>query len=349
VLLLHLGTTWREELESLMRLPADQRPALLLLGPANDAAVMRLAMQAGARDFLNLPFVEQEMVDALARVARDRRPDDAAGHATMTAFVNAKGGCGASLLACNVAHLMAQVAEQRTTLIDFDLQFGTLPLYLDLYPKRSVLEAIENLDELDELALDGYMARHVSGLRVLGHTSEDTLPPHDPTPRQIERLLELAGAGQQHLVADLPRRIDDVATAVIERARHVVVVTQQSLTTLRDAGRLMQILRRDLGVPRERIVVVVNRYEKHAAVTIADIQKTLNVDDVALVPNDFRVVSECVNSGVPLYEAARSSAIVKALRLLEARVGGRTEEARPGLLARTFSGILKPRSSWQVN
>src|SRR5690349_12893919 len=49
-LVLHLGDTWRAELESLASLPADRRPPVIVVGSTNDTNAMRLAMQAGARD-----------------------------------------------------------------------------------------------------------------------------------------------------------------------------------------------------------------------------------------------------------------------------------------------------------
>src|SRR5688572_28925545 len=54
-LILHLGETWRAELESLAACPVDRRPPLIVVGHASDAQVMRVAMQAGARDLLPLP------------------------------------------------------------------------------------------------------------------------------------------------------------------------------------------------------------------------------------------------------------------------------------------------------
>lgn len=353
VLILHLSQNWQQELEALSNRSADLRPPVIVLGPSGDVSVMRLAMRAGARDFLGIPIVEQELIDALSNVARDRRSANReSSSAAVTTFINAKGGSGATLLACNVAHIMAGVSQQRVMLVDLDLQFGTLPLYLDLYPKRGLLQAIDNLDELDAMALEGYAVKHSSGLRVLGHTAEDSLPAHEVTARQIERLLDLAATTNEQVIVDLPRRIDEVSVAVLERAQRVVVVVQQSLTTLRDASRLLQILQRDLALPSDRLCVVVNRYEKNSPLTLQDIERTLKLSDLSIVPNDFRTVSEAVNSGTALYDQAKGSAIVKAVMALETELGGSSSsdgKSGGGLISRTFSSILKSRSAWQAN
>lgn len=349
-LVLHLSHNWREELGALIQRPAEQRPALVVLGPAADMNVMRLAMQAGARDFLPVPFVPADLHEVLERIVRDLHATSQAGQAAVTAVVNAKGGSGATLLACNVAHVMSVVSQRRVALVDLDVQFGTLPLYLDLYPQRGLVQALANLDELDAVALDGYLTRHPSGLKVLGHSGEEALELGDVQGHDVERLLDLLGRDHDNVVVDLPRRISPASLAVFERAAHVLVVVQQSVTTLRDATRLLRILRRDVAVPRERILVVVNRYEKNAPVTLEDIGKTLNCTELNTVPNDFRTVSDCVNTGTPLHDYARGAAVTRALVALEARLTGAPPDEKRGLLGRTFSGILKPRSStWQVN
>ena len=349
-LVLHLSHNWREELGALIQRPAEQRPPLIVLGPAADMNVMRLSMQAGARDFLPVPFVQGDLQEALERIVRDLQAGAQTGQGTVTAVVNSKGGSGATLLACNIAHLMSVVSQRRVALVDLDVQFGTLPLYLDLYPQRGLVQALANLEELDAVAIDGYLTRHASGLKVLGHAGEEALEVGEVAARDAEKLLELLCRNHDHVVVDLPRRISPASVAVFERASQVVVVVQQSVTTLRDATRLLRILRRDVAVPRERISVVVNRYEKNAAVTLEDIGKTLNCGELSTVPNDFRTVSDCVNTGTPLYDYARGAAVTRALMALEARLTGAPPSERRGLLGRTFSGILKPRlPTWQAN
>ena len=155
VLVLHLSATWRDELAAFGARPADRRPALIVLGPAQDTQVMRAAMQAGARDLLAWPLVALDLLEAVQRIEVERQASIARDHGSITAFINAKGGCGATFLACNVAHLLAAQSNRRVALIDLDLQFGTAPLYLDLFPKRGIHQALQNLEGLDELAIAG--------------------------------------------------------------------------------------------------------------------------------------------------------------------------------------------------
>lgn len=112
MLLLHVSHLWREELGALQQHPSQQRPPLLVCGPQDDRDCMRLAMQVGARDFLPEPLLEQELLAAIGRVALEARDVPAPG-GQLIAIMNAKGGSGATMLACNLAHSLSATADAR--------------------------------------------------------------------------------------------------------------------------------------------------------------------------------------------------------------------------------------------
>jgi len=344
LVVLHLSHLWREELESFIARTPERRPALILVGASQDVHVMRLAMQAGARDLLPNPLVKADVLEAVLRVAQERKASSRQTAATVTAFINAKGGCGATLLACNVAHMLTVESRRRVALFDLDLQFGAAPLYFDLYPKRGVAQAVENLAGLDEVALDGYFTRHASGLNVLSHAVDDPVNIDSLPAQAADRLIDVAMRSHDHLIIDLPRRADATTAAVIARSNQVVVVLQQSMTAVRDAARLLHWLRGDLGVTRDQLKIVINRFDKATPISVADVQKSLGCEQPLLVPNDFQSASECVNTGTPLLTYARNAAITKAVMALEGHLGGASRPAASGLLARTWSSLLNGRA-----
>jgi pilus assembly protein CpaE len=148
----------------------------------------------------------------------------------------------------------------------------------------------------------------------------------------------------QHVVVDMPRCLDSVTMAVMQRAHNVVLVLQQSVTAVRDATRLVQWLRSEVGVAKDQLCVVINRFEKGATVAVEDIQKTLGCGEPMLVPNDFKTVSECTNSGTALLDYAGSASITRAVMSLETRLGGSSAKTRSGMIARTFSSLLPGRT-----
>ncbi len=195
------------------------------------------------------------------------------------------------------------------------------------------------------MALDGYFTKHASGLNVLSHAVGDPVNVASLPAAVADQLISVAARNHDHLIIDLPRRAEPMTAAVISRAHQVVVVLQQSVTALRDAARLLQWLRGDLGVTRDQLSIVLNRYEKRAQVTLEDVQKALGGDNPpVLVPNDFQSASECVNTGTPLLTYARSAAITRAVLDLQARLSGSSTQSAGSLLARTWSSFVSGRA-----
>ena len=336
-LLLRVSHLWREELAALLQRPAKERPPLLVCGPLDDREGVRLAMQAGARDFLPEPVSEAELRTALSRMMTECHAGGAAG-GKLIAVINAKGGSGATLLACNLAHQLSN--RGGTLLLDLGLQFGSVAHYLDVHPSHSHLEVMQQVDELDGVALRGFCSHFSPDLHVLGGRAGELCLTQDVRLEQLEALLRLARDTYDWVVADLPRQIDHLTGITLEQADRVYIVVQQSLSHLKDAARLVRILRDDLGVQGNRIQVVVNRYNKAAPVSLKDIAEALRCVELQKLPNDYAAVTESQNTGVPLVLHAPRSQVALALRELSQDLLG-IEDARQGLLKRTIGRLFR--------
>ena len=324
-----------EELRSVGRTPPEQRPALVVFGPGTDTDAIRGAMRAGARDYLTLPLNVaelQQIVDQVA-VEIEQRGDADAG--SLHVFINGKGGSGATFLATNVAHGLA--SEARVTLVDLDLQFAGLCRYLDLSPKRTLLEAVQAVDDMDEVSADAYTAQHDSGLRLLSGRSENLIMNHEISAERIVSLLDAYRSWNDFVIVDLPRHIDELSAAVLESADRVSIVMQQSFPHLHDTTRLLQIMRDELGIANSQISVIVNRYSKDSDILLKDIENALRVDDIVQMPNHYRVTSESINTGIPVTEVTQRASVAKGLRELYQSIGGIQEQPDAGGLQRIQS------------
>ncbi len=334
LLIFRVGECWQAELESLCARPLEARVPMLVVSAETPAQAMRLSMKAGARDFFSEPLEDGELLRVVDQLYRETRDQQSALNTHLTVVMNAKGGSGASLIATNLAHQLASEGKRKVVLVDLDLQFGSLSHYLDLNPQRGIKQALENVEDLDNLALDGYLARHVSGLKVLSSESDRLLLSDEVSSEQLLQLFRLLAKDHQHLVVDLPRQIDLITTTVLEQADQVVLTLQQGVTYLRDAARLIDVMRRDLDIPDHRILVVVNRYDKSSPITLAEVAKALKHQPILTVPNDFKHVSESLNNGMPLMEVARRAPISRALHELSEEVTGGKDRSSPGLLGK---------------
>jgi len=334
LLLLRVGEGFQAEFAALSRYSADERPPLIVIGDVNYPGCMRAAMQAGARDFLADPVTKDDLLEAIARLASERKSSSAAGRCQLTAFVNGKGGSGATFLACNVAHLFAEVAQLKTVLLDLDTQFGSLPRYLDVQPKRGLLEALDVAEDLDGAAIEAYLAKHDSGLSLLACLHDSALLQQEMLTDRFDLLLELVLANFDRCVVDVPNRLEPFSVGVLERADQIVLVVQQSVPSLHDATSMYDLITRKLGVPPDRITVAVNRYHRAAAVELVDIQRQFADQPVACIPNDYRSVADSINVGEPMYRYAKRSAVTKGLVQLQERLGGRVVNSDKGFFPR---------------
>ena len=338
LLLLRVSHLWREELAALLQRPAHERPPLLICGPLEEREGIRLAMQAGARDFLPEPVAAEELLATLGRMIRESRVGPAPG-GTLIAVLSAKGGSGATLLACNLAHQLSAQGE-RTLLLDLDLQFGNVTHCLDLTPAHSQVEVLRQIDTLDSVALRGFCSPFSPTLHVLGGRPGELCLPQDVPLEQLDALLQLARSSYDWVVMDVPRQIDHLTGIALEQADRIYLLTQQSLGHLKDASRMVRILRDDLGVPGDRLRVVVNRYDKAAPVGLKDIGDALRCTELRRLPNDYAQVSGSQNAGVPLELHAPRAAVTLAMRELGQELLG-TEAVGQSVLKRTFGRLFR--------
>jgi len=329
VLIYIVSDLWAEELAVLSERPPAARPPTLVVGPSGDFTLFRMAMQAGARDFFTQPISEEDLSSALDRLARDLHAEASKKTANMTVIINAKGGSGASVVATNIAYIKSLDEKRRTVLVDLDLQFGTVPVYLDMTPNNALLKALHEVEKLDGLAIEGMMLKHPGGLRVLAMSPDELIMPHDVPESRVAALFELLGQTYDEIIVDMPRHFDSITSLVMGHADRVIIMMEPSLAHLRDAKRLLLILRQVMGMPSDRIIVVLNRYDKKGELQLKDVEKALGHEDVMTLPGDFRRVNESINLGSPLYETAKGTPISKGLLGLSRLLGNQEPEKKP--------------------
>lgn len=329
------------ELKHLSTISAAQRLPLIVFGPPNDAEAVRLAMRAGARDYLAHPIAADEINNVISEIGSEspQKKEGSQDHGSMHVFMNGKGGSGASFLATNVAHGLVG-CDHSVTLVDLDLQFAGLCGYLDLEPERGLFDALLSVDDMDEVSARAFTCEHKSGLRLLSAKSEGLRLNADMSPEKLSALLDIYRSCNDFVVVDVPRYIDVLNATVLESADRVMVVMQQTLPHIHDTARLLQILRNEIGVDASKITVVVNRHLKGANIGPGDIERVLGVKNVVTIPNQYKLTAESINSGLPLSEISGSTSVTKGLRDLHHVIGGATLEPEPGFLSKALPALL---------
>lgn len=329
-LILVVDEGWRAQLQALKDPACSLDRPLLVIGPAKDTELMREAMRIGGRDFFSQPVSATDLIGALERLAQEVHERRGGLSARVSTFMNAKGGSGASFCAANYAHALVKDFGHHSILLDFELQFGSLPTYFNLQSRNGLIRALELVETLDQTALQGYVQRHPSGLDLLTSAAEGLLLTEDVREEPVSELFHVIDDAYDEVVVDLPRRIDQANAAVLDRSDLIFLVAQQSVPHLHELKRLSELLIGNLGIAKHRLVVLINRYQKHDSVAEADFENALPGVEIVRLPNDHKAVNESINLGIPMLDHAPRSPFTKELRNMVKQQIRASEEPVPG-------------------
>lgn len=303
---------------------------------------IRRLLREGVDDFLPQPFDPADARDALeVAIAklRTRATTPRPGGKIIT-FLRAAGGAGATTLAVNTALGLIRPTRKvvnRVCLIDFDLQFGTAALQLDLRVGSGLVDIIGSPERLDGDLLRAAMAHHDSGLAML--TAPGTLMPLEAlAPEVVARVLELARADHDYVVLDMPHALTGWTDAVLAASDLIFLVTQLNVPAVRQARRLLEILQEE-GHYSLPLRLVVNRHRRlwSAGLRLHQAEKALERSFDHRVPDDPKLVQRALNEGTPALTLRRRSRFGKGLRTLVdaslAHKGDQREHARPAAAA----------------
>lgn len=288
---------------------------VFVLGSVNDVTLYRDMVKSGAADYLVKPVPPDAIADALIR-AEKRADPGRGGHDAngprIIAFIGARNGVGASTLAVNAAWILAHEQGRTVAVIDYDLQFGTVALSLDLEPSHGLREALENPDRIDGLFVASAM----------GHESERlyVLSAEEPLNEEIfikngafELLVEALPVEFDFVIVDLPSSVAATQTSLLEMTNAVALVSDLSLAGMRDTVRMHQVVRD--AAPNADIAVVINKVgAAKGELPKGEFQRGTELAIRHYVPSDFKLAATAANTGKPLAQVSRNAPIVKVFR-----------------------------------
>ena len=257
-----------------------------------DPALMLDAMRAGVNEWLAEPLTAQDLNNAIERVS-STRPSQVSGQ--IFAFVGAKGGVGTTTTAVNVATALAQVVpDEDTLLMDMHLSYGDAAVFLGAEPRFSVADAMENTHRLDESFFQSLVVQTKSKVHLLA-SAERAASGADL--RRISALLQFAMSHYRFTLLDVPRS-EAAALDALEGVATILIVANQELATVRNAGRMAAALRQRYG--KERVRVIVSRFDKQAEIGTEDVARVVGSPVSFSVPSDYRAALLALNKGRPL-------------------------------------------------
>jgi pilus assembly protein CpaE len=330
LLILNLTDNAEKELEELDDIH-HKNAAIIVIGDKQNAQLLSIAISADISAFLDTNYKSNELEDTIHKILFKRSNTNR--KSTFSMFINAKGGAGSSFISSNIAYILSHTKYSEVALVDMDLQFGSIGLNFNINaPKYTIIDALNEVDELDRISLAGYMEKYNDSLSLILPSIHDIVIPGEVKPQALEKLLMLIQNNYDHLIIDVPRIIDPLSMMIMDKADNIIIVLQQNLAQFRDGRRLIYILNKDLEIDLDRIIIIINRYDKNNTLKKSDMVKLVGHNRVYTITNDFDLVVSTSNLGIPLCEHAENSKVAKDLKIISYALGNIQETKKKKFL-----------------
>jgi pilus assembly protein CpaE len=185
-----------------------------------------------------------------------------------------KGGTGTTTVAVNLA-ITLQSEETRVALVDGNLQFGDVAVFMNEQVRNSILDLAPRAEELDPEVVNNVMLTHAaSGVRLLAAPNRPEYA-ENVSSEQYGKVLKFLRTMFSYIIVDASSALTDIVLAAMDTCDLVILITTQEIPAIKNA-RLFLDLADVLGIKRKQILFVMNRFDKRIGITPEKSAKVLN-------------------------------------------------------------------------
>lgn len=291
---------------------------IIVTCPDVNLETTRALLNAGAVDVLPQPVSQSALLIALEK-ARHHLPIVVRGggenkNGKVISFLQGGGGVGTTATIVQMAHCFTDHLEDvKVCIIDLDLQSGAAALYLDLVPKRNVLDLARYEGKVDGALLRSVMARHEGGIHVLS-TPPQIVPLESIDGDLVETILTTAKREFDVVLVDLPGIWNEWSNRALQASDDIILITETSIYNVNQTKRQLAMLDNQ-NLAKKPLRLVANRYKKKlfGDIGLEDYKKCLGRPFTDTIPNDFDLVSKALNAGLPVSQFQRKSKYEQAI------------------------------------
>jgi pilus assembly protein CpaE len=310
---------------------------VVFLSVQSNTNYMRRAMAVGARDFLSKPPNIDELIGAIQRAGKlaleerakfeQQKSAVAGGTASLAGYgvdgkvivvYSPKGGSGTTMTAVNLA-LALQSPQRKCVIVDANLQFGDVAVFINEQCKNSLLDLTPIVDELDpEIVQDVMTVHQASGVSILAAPIHPEITVKASS-EQVTKLLKYLKKLYSYVIVDTTPFLTDAVQGALEACDLILLIATQEIPTIKNCHLFLNIVD-SVGIPRENILLVINKFNKLVAISPEKIGENLKQEVILSIPLDERTASYSINRGIPFFIENKTLPISKSIQTLAEKV-----------------------------
>ena len=303
---------------------------VFVTSPRLESDLLIEALKVGAKGFFAQPIRREDVETAFLKFkdqkAKNEIKQGGRERGKILNVIGSKGGIGTTTVAVNLATSLARSeTSPSVALIDMNLLFGEIPIFLNIDSAFNWGEVGRNVSRLDATYLMSILSKHSSNVYVLpSPTVLDSA--NMATPEVIEKILFEMQEVFDFIVVDGGQSIDNNSLKILEISDVVLLVAILSLPCLTNVKKLLSIFQKLGHPPTENIHVIINRYHKNSEISLKETEKSLHKEIFWFIPNDYLTTMSAINRGKPLFAVAPGTEINKSFTQLADHFLGRDEK-----------------------
>ena len=320
--------------------------SVIIMSVQEENEYLKKAMLAGARDYIVKPFSNDELVDTIKRVYnldKEKRSSSVkkafSTEPQIISFFGTKGGVGKTTLAVNTAIALRQSTKAHVVLVDLDLQFGDVAAAMNIKPRQSIADLVQESSEIDRELLESYLLVHKpTGVKVL---CAPLKPEHAEIVSQsdVEHILNMLRENYQYVIVDTACYFSEPVLSALEMSNTIFMISALDVLTVKNTKLALHIME-TLNM-HGSINIILNSADETMGMKSEDLEHALGYKVRSSVPNNEKVAISAVNKGVPFILTHPNSNIGEGVtKLADSLVQGIKEPVKTKKKHRGLAGLM---------
>lgn len=291
---------------------------------------------SGAKDVIISPFTSSKLVDSIYRVNEllkeksnipkerniSEKRNKSRGH-VITVF-STKGGVGKTFISTNLAIGLSKKTNKKVCLVDLDLDFGNTILALNVVPRFTISDIVDDIRNIDGNVIESYLLPHESGIKLLPANIKPQINEFINSDH-IETILKALQEAFDYVIVDMPARFYEPINPAFQFADILLMVTTPEISTIRNIKSSILTLYQ-LNFPKSKLKVVLNKSDNKSGIKTKDVESTLSHSLYGEINADNKLATISLNNGNPLILYKPRSSISRSIFNLVKKIDSEFKE-----------------------